>query len=150
MRRAKPFFPWCSKEKKLLHNGSSEACRVLFYFLCMFVSIKIVIGHLGRPRSTRTALMPAPICSVHAQIITKPSRAGFGVSCSKLVEPVAATCVFRGMAGPCLKSLEHTSYIRTRYKYQFNNITVLLCSGKNSAEQGLSQQLSLQVGRPCP
>ena len=91
MRRAKPFFPWCSKEKKLLHNGSSEACRVLFYFLCMFVSIKIVIGHLGRPRSTHTTPMAVPMGSVHAQVITTPSRAGLAVSRSELVEPGEAT-----------------------------------------------------------
>ena len=50
--------------------------------------------------------------------------------------------VFRGMAGPCLKSLERT------YRVQVYN--VFFCFGKNAAERGLSQQLYLQVGRPCP
>ena len=84
-------------------------------FVYMFVSVNIVIGHLGRPRSTHAEPMPVPMGSVHAQIITKPSRAGLAVSRSELVEPGAATCVFRGMAGPCFKSLE-----RTRYGYQYN------------------------------
>ena len=62
--------------------------------------------------------MPVLTGSVHADILTKPSRAGFAVSRLELIEPGAATCarrdnvcqarqrVFRGMAGPCLKSLE--------------------------------------------
>ena len=49
--------------------------------------------------------MLVPTGSVHAHILAKPSRAGFVVSRSDLVEPGAATCVFRGMARPCFKSL---------------------------------------------
>ena len=79
------------------------------------MAVDIIIGHLGRPRSTHTAPMPVPMGCVYAQIITKPSRAGFAVSRSELVEPEAATYVCRGMAVPCSKSLE-----RTRYKYQYN------------------------------
>ena len=109
-RCAKPCFLGFPRKKKPLHNGSCEACRVLFYFLCMFVSVKIVIGRLGRPRSTHTAPTPAPMGSVHAQIITKPSRAGLAVSRSELVEPGAATRVFRGMARPCFcKKLKNVS-----------------------------------------
>ena len=59
------------RKKKPLDNGSCEACRVVFYFLCMFVSlsvsVNIVISHLGRPHSTHTAPMPSPMGSVHAQ-----------------------------------------------------------------------------------
>ena len=71
------------------------------------MAVDIIIGHLGRPRSTHTAPMPVLMGSVHAHIITKPSRAGLPVSPSELVEPGAATCAVRGIAGPCLKSLEH-------------------------------------------
>ena len=112
MRRAKPFFLGFPRKTK---GSSQRAMRVVkgpFYFHCMFLSwfasVNIVIGHLGRPRSTQTAPMPAPMDSVHAQIIRKSSRAGLAVSRSELVEPGAATCVFRGMAGPCLQSLKHT------------------------------------------
>ena len=78
----------------------------------MFVSVNIVIGHIDRPRSTHRAPMPVPVGSVHAQIITKPSRAGLAASRSELVEPGTATCVFTDMAGPCVKSSEHTYQIQ--------------------------------------
>ena len=54
--------------------------------------------------------MPVLMGSVHSHTITKPPRAGVAVSRSELVEPGAATCVFRGMAGPYFKSLERTRY----------------------------------------
>ena len=38
--------------------------------------------------------MPVPTGSVHAHILTKPSRAGFAVIRSELIEPGAATCVY--------------------------------------------------------
>ena len=76
------------------------------------MSVNIVIGHLGRPRSTHTAPMSIPMGSVHAQKITKSSRARLAVSRSELVELGATTCVFRGMAGPGLKSLEHTNQVQ--------------------------------------
>ena len=102
LRRAKreartPFFLGFPRKKKPLHKGSCEACRVFFFnfflcvFLCMFVSVNIVIGHLGRPRSTHTTPMAVPMGSVHAQVITTPSRAGLAVSRSELVEPGEAT-----------------------------------------------------------
>ena len=53
----------------------------------------IVIGHLGPPYSTHTAQMPVLTGSVHAHILTKPSRAGFAVSRLELMEQGAATCV---------------------------------------------------------
>ena len=43
------------------------------------VWFNIVIGHLRRPYSTHTAPMPVLTGSVHAHILTKPSRAGFAV-----------------------------------------------------------------------
>ena len=67
-------------------------------FLCMFVSVNIVIGHLSRPRSTHTAPMPVPMGSVLAHILTKPSRAGFAVIRLELIEPGAKTCVYQAKA----------------------------------------------------
>ena len=111
------FFLGFPRKEKPPHNGSCEACSVHF-FSSLYVSVNIVISHLGRPRSTHTAPTPAPMSSVHAQTITKPSRPGLAVSCSEVVEPGAATCLFRGMAGPRLRSLEHVYVLRTRFKYQ--------------------------------
>ena len=54
------------------------------------------MGDLGRPYSTHTAPMPVLTGSVHAHILTKPSRAGFVVIRLELIEPSgAATCVYR-------------------------------------------------------
>ena len=67
--------------------------------------------------------MPVRTGSVHAHILTKPSRAGFAVIRLELIEPGAATCVYdeakpkersdRGrffcMPGPFLKSLDSCS-----------------------------------------
>ena len=39
--------------------------------------------------------MPVLTSSVHAHILTKPSRAGFVVSRLELIEPGAATCAYR-------------------------------------------------------
>ena len=64
--------------------------------------------------------MPVLKGSVHAHILTKPSRAVFAVIRLELIEPGAATCVynearlrersdrggFLGMPGPFLKSLD--------------------------------------------
>ena len=64
-------------------------------FVCVGVCVwfNIVIGHLGRLYSTHTAPMPVLTGSVHAHILTKPSRAGFAVIRLELIEPGAATCV---------------------------------------------------------
>ena len=86
----------------------------LFSLVCFAVCIR---QHRNRPLRSNAfnahgTTMPAPMGSVQAQIITKPSRrAGLAVSRSELVKPGAATWVFRGMAGlagSCLKSLGHT------------------------------------------
>ena len=80
-----------------------------------------MIGHLGRPYSMHTAPMPVLTGSVHAHILTKPSRAVLAVIRLELIEPGAATCVynearprersdrgrFLGMPGPFLKSLDN-------------------------------------------
>ena len=64
--------------------------------------------------------MPVLTVSVHAHILTKPSRAGFAGIRLELIEPGAATCVynearpkersdrgrFLGMPGPFLKCLD--------------------------------------------
>ena len=55
--------------------------------------------------------MPLLTGSVHVHILTRPSRAGFAVSRSELIEPGAATCVFRGMAGACFKLQELGTYV---------------------------------------
>ena len=39
--------------------------------------------------------MPVLMRSVHVHILTKPSRAGFAVNRFELIEPGAATCVYR-------------------------------------------------------
>ena len=39
--------------------------------------------------------------SVHAHILTKPSRAGFAVIRLELIEPGAATCVLEDQAKAC-------------------------------------------------
>ena len=51
------------------------------------------IGHLGRPYSTHTVTMSVLTGSVHAHILSKPSRGVFAVSRLELIEPGAATCV---------------------------------------------------------
>ena len=110
-------------KKSLFIRGHARRVGCLFIFsvslfICMFVSVNIVIGHLGRPRSTHTAPMPVPIGSVHAQMhaqtITKPSRAGLPVSRSELVEPGAATCVLEAWLGRVsnFKSLERMYQVR--------------------------------------
>ena len=63
--------------------------------VCLCVWFNTVIGHLGRPYSTHTAPMPVLMGSVHAPILTKPSRAGFAVIRLESIEPGAATCVYR-------------------------------------------------------
>ena len=60
--------------------------------------LNIVIGHLGRPYSTHTAPMPVLTGSVHAHILTKPSRAGFAVIRLEFIEPGAATSVYQAKA----------------------------------------------------
>ena len=133
------FSPWThTSDDSYIHQLSLVLATATVSFslsvlLCMFVFVDIVIGHLGRPRSTHTAPIPVPMGSVHVQTITKPSRAGHAVSRSELVQPGAATCVFRDMAGPCIKSLDHT-YQGTSTSKRYT-ITVFFCSGKNSAEQ---------------
>ena len=83
------------RKKRLRITGHARRVRCLFIFsACLFVSVNIVNGHLGRPRSTHTAPTPVPMGSVHAHIITKPSRVGLAVSRSELVEPGAAKRVF--------------------------------------------------------
>ena len=42
--------------------------------------------------------MPILTGSVHAHILTKPSRAGFAVIRLELIEPGAATCVYQAKA----------------------------------------------------
>ena len=39
--------------------------------------------------------MPVPTGSVHAHILTKPSRVGFAVIRLELIEPGAETCVYQ-------------------------------------------------------
>ena len=105
-------------------------------FVSLSVSVNIVISHLGRPHSTHTAPMPILTGSIHAHILTKPSRAGFAISRSELIEPGAVTCVFRGMAGLCLKSLEHIYVPGTSASMILYTITFFFfCSGKKSAER---------------
>ena len=68
------------------------------FFCTTDVYFNIVIGHLGRPYSTHTAPMPVLTGSVHAHILTKPSRAGFAVIRLELMEPSAETCVYQAKA----------------------------------------------------
>ena len=42
--------------------------------------------------------MPVPTGSVHAHILTKPSRAGFAVIRLEFIEPGAETCVYQAKA----------------------------------------------------
>ena len=102
MRRAREasiFSLGFTRKKKPLHNGSYEH-RVPKIknktFFCMYVR---VIQHRNWPlRSTilnahgTNAVLTG---SVHAHILTRPSRAGFAVSHLELNEPGAATCVWR-------------------------------------------------------
>ena len=67
-------------------------------FICLFVRFNIAIGHLDRPYSTYTASMPVLTGSVHAHILTKPSRAGFAAIRLELIEPGAETCVYQAKA----------------------------------------------------
>ena len=60
--------------------------------------MNIVVGHLDRPYSTHTAPMAVLTGSVHAHILTKPSRAGFAVVRLELIEPGAETRVYQAKA----------------------------------------------------
>ena len=101
--RSEPFFPWFSKEKKLLHNGSYEhrvpkikKQNIILYQGCLCVIVCVIQHrkwHLGRLYSTHTATMPVLTGSVHEHTLTKPSRAGFAVIRLELIEPGAETCV---------------------------------------------------------
>ena len=70
--------------------------RIIFLYQgCFSVRFNIVIGHLRRPYSTHAAPMPVLAGSVHAHILTKPSRAVFAVIRVELIEPGAETCVYQ-------------------------------------------------------
>ena len=133
MSRAKReafFFLVFQREKSLFITGHARRVGRLFDFLCkcvcLWVYFNIVIDDIGRPHSTHTTPMPVLTGCVHAHILTKPSRAGFAVSRSELMEPGAEKCVFTGMDVPG----KSTSII-------YHN--VLFCCGEKSAERGLSQ-----------
>ena len=79
-------------ENKKLNIILYQGCLFVYFFF-LFVRLNIVTGHLGRPYSTHTAPMPVLTGSVHAHILTKPSRAGFAVIRLEFIEPGAATCV---------------------------------------------------------
>ena len=70
--------------------------RDVYLFIC-------VIPHrnwsllIGRPYSTHTAPMPVLTGSVHADILTKPPRAGFAVIRLE-IETGAETCVYQAKA----------------------------------------------------
>ena len=82
--------------------------------------------------------MPALTGSVHAHILTKPSRAVFAVIRLELIEPGAATCVyneatprersdrgrFLGMPGPFLKSLDSCIYINPTHAPERGRSTI--------------------------
>ena len=81
-----------------IKNKTFFCTRDVCLFICLFVLFNIVIGHLGRPYSTHTAPMPVLTGSVRADILTKPSRAGFAVIRLELIEPGAETCVYQAKA----------------------------------------------------
>ena len=85
----------------------------------MCVQFNIVVGHLGRPHSTHTVPMPVLTGSVHAHILTKPSRAGFAVIRLELIEPGAETCVYQA------KSCSPTDQPVRKFKYGLGiNMTI--------------------------
>ena len=96
---------FCLQAKKPLPSGSYERrvpkIKLKPFFctrdVCFSVWFNIVIGHLRWPYSTHTAPMPVLTGSVHAHILTKPSRAGFAVIRLglELIEPGAETCVYQ-------------------------------------------------------
>ena len=107
----------------------------------MFVCI---IQHRNRPlRSTALnahATNASPDGLVHAHLLTKPSRAGFAVSRSELIEPGAATCAFRGMAGPSFKFQKLGTYVSgTNTVYHNGFLFYFSCFGKDFADRGFSQ-----------
>ena len=112
-------------KKSLFITGHAKRVGCVFFYFSVTVC-NIVIGHLGRPHSTHTAPMPVLTGSVHAPILTKPSRAGFSVSRSKLIEPGVATCSFRGVAGPRLESLEHTYQVQVPVSFTITVIFLVL------------------------
>ena len=59
--------------------------------VCETINIDVCTSH-----TSYTAPTPVSSGSVHAQILTKSSRAGFAVTRSELVELGAAPCAFRG------------------------------------------------------
>ena len=97
------------RSKKPLHNGSYEyrvpekkkKLNIMLYYVwvcgclcgcgCLYVC---VIQHRNWPlRSTIFNAHGVQTGSVHAHILTKPSRAGFAVIRLELIEPGAATSV---------------------------------------------------------
>ena len=124
-------FPLVLQGKKSLFitGRTSIGCRKKKKHYSVPGMFVCVIQHrnwpLSRPYSTHTAPTPVLTGSVHAHILTKPSRAGFTVIRSELIEPGAATCVynearprdrsdrgrFLGMPGPFFKSLHSFTYM---------------------------------------
>ena len=82
--------------------------------------------------------MPVLTGSVHAHTLTKPSRAGFAVSRSELIEPGAATYVLEAWLGRVsnFKSLKCSLYTCQAPIYQ---VPFFSCSGKNYAERDFGQ-----------
>ena len=104
-RAKRAFFSLVFQGKKSLFitGRTSIGCQnqkqnILLYQVGMRVWFNIVIGYLGRPYSTHTAAMPVLTGSVHAHILTKPSRAGFAAIRLELIEPGATTCVYQAKA----------------------------------------------------
>ena len=121
------------RKTKTLHNGSYEhrvpKIKNKTLFCTRDVWFNIAIGHLGPSYSTHTALMSVLTGSVHAHILTKPSRAGFAVSRLELIEPGAGTCVYwHGWAafkklGTCVRT---TYQVQVPVKYTMTFLFIII------------------------
>ena len=80
-----------------------------------------IIQHRNRPlKSTAlnahgTDASADGLCA-RTHTLTKPCRAGFAVSRSELIEPGAATCGLRDIAGPCVK-FQKLGTVCARHQY---------------------------------
>ena len=87
---------------------------------------------------------------MHAHILTKPSRAFLVVSRLELVEPGEATCVLRGTAGSCFKSLERARYTSTSYNISHTVFFFVLGKILPREASANSRPTECALFGPCP
>ena len=125
-------------------TGHARRVRCLFLFSVSMC----IIQHRNRPlKSTAlnahgTDASADGLCA-RTHTLTKPCRAGFAVSRSELIEPGAATCGLRDIAGPCVK-FQKLGTVCARHQY---TITFFFLFWKKIC-RARPQPTTLPTGRP--